>query len=261
MGNLLFEVKEQVGRITINRPQVMNAIDPATEQELIQTWEEVERSRDIRVVVLRGAGDRAFCVGADLSPQGVEKTGLEYWAQERCGGFGGIALRRSLNIPVIAAVNGYALGGGMEMVLGCDIVVAAEEAVFGLPEPLVGRIPLDGGVYQLIRQIPLKQAMGLLLTAKKFPAAEAFRLGLVNEVVPRANLDQAVERWVEKILACAPLSLRAIKEMVQRTPGTLPPDEANRMRWPALVEALQSEDSREGVQASQEKRRAEWKGR
>ncbi len=261
LNGILFEIKDHIGRITLNRPQVMNAIDPATEQELIATWEEIERNRDIRVVVLQGAGERAFCVGADMGAGGIEKSGLEYWAHERRGGFGGIALRRSLNVPVIAAVKGYALGGGLEMVLGCDIVVAAEEAVFGLTEPRVGRIPLDGGVYQLTRQLPIKQAMGLLLTGRKFPAAEAYRLGLVNEVVARAGVDQAVERWVADILACAPLSLRAIKEMVQRTPGQLPPDEANRMRWPALVEALQSEDAHEGVKAFQEKRPPKWAGR
>jgi crotonobetainyl-CoA hydratase len=261
VSGILFEVKDHVARITINRPQVLNAIDPATEQELFRTWEEIERNREVRVVVLRGAGERAFCVGADMSAQGVERTGLEYWAFERPGGFGGIAMRRSLKVPVIAAVNGYALGGGMEMVLGCDIVVAAEEALFGLTEPLVGRIPLDGGVYQLTRQVPLKQAMGLLLTAKKFPAVEGYRLGLVNEVVPRAELDQATERWVQAILACAPLSLQAIKEMVLRTPANLPAEEANRLRWPALVEALQSEDAQEGVKAFQEKRKPVWKGR
>jgi len=161
---------------------------------------------------------------------------------------------------VIARVNGHALGGGFEMVLGCDIVIAAAEASFGLPEPRVGRLALDGGMVLLPRLIPQKAAMGMLLTGKRITAREALGYGLVNEVVPRVGLDAAIDRWLADILACAPLSLRAIKQTVQRT-WHLTPDEAQAMRLPALIEALGSEDGEEGVQAFREKRPPVWKNR
>jgi crotonobetainyl-CoA hydratase len=233
-------------------------VDLETESELQRIWNELERNRDIRVVVLTGEGERAFCVGADLKNPSM--SGLEYWAAPRPGGFGGIALRETLNVPVIARVNGYALGGGFEMVLGCDLVVACEEASFGLPEALVGRMPLDGGMTLLQRQIPYRQAMAMLLTGRRVSAREALDMGLVNEVVPRVELDAAVERWVEALLSCAPLSLQAIKQVVRRT-STLSASEAQALRLPALVSALQSEDAHEGVRAFQEKRKPRWSGR
>jgi enoyl-CoA hydratase/carnithine racemase len=221
-------------------------------------WTELEHNRDVRVVVLTGEGERAFCVGADLKNQSV--SGVEYWAAPRPGGFGGIALRETLNVPVIARVNGYALGGGFEMVLGCDLVVACDEASFGLPEALVGRMPLDGGMTLLQRQIPYRQAMAMLMTGRRISAREGLDMGLVNEVVPRAELDAAVERWVQALLACAPLSLQAIKQVVKRT-STLSPSDAQALRLPALVAALQSEDANEGVRAFQEKRKPVWSAR
>jgi crotonobetainyl-CoA hydratase len=254
-----FEVRDHVARVTIDRPEVLNAVDVATEHELQGIWAAVEADRDVRAVVLTGAGDRAFCAGADMKGGGGS-SGLEYWATPRPGGFGGIALRETLDVPVIARVNGHAMGGGFEMVLGCDIVVAAEEAGFALPEARVGRLPLDGGMTLLQRQVPFRQAMGILLTGRRIPAAEAFRMGLVNEVVPRADLDAAVDRWLAEILACAPLSVRAIKQVVRRT-AHLTAAEAQAQRLPALVEALQSEDSREGVRAFVEKRKPVWTGR
>jgi crotonobetainyl-CoA hydratase len=146
------------------------------------------------------------------------------------------------------------------MVLGCDLVVACEEASFGLPEALVGRMPLDGGMTLLQRQIPYRQAMAMLLTGRRVSAREALDMGLVNEVVPRVELDAAIERWVEALLACAPLSLQAIKQVVRRT-STLSAAEAQALRLPALVSALQSEDAHEGVRAFQEKRKPRWSGR
>jgi crotonobetainyl-CoA hydratase len=253
-----YEISERVATLTIDRPAMLNAIDLATEAELQRIWTDLEQRQDVRVVVLTGAGERAFCVGADM--KNPSTSGLEYWARARPGGFGGIALRDSLNLPVIARVNGFALGGGFEMVLGCDIVVACEEASFGLPEPLVGRMPLDGGMTLLQRQIPYRRAMGMLLTGERIDAARALDWGLVNEVVPRAQLDSAVARWVERILACAPLSVQAIKQVVRST-ASMSPADAQALRLPALVAALQSEDSQEGVRAFQEKRKPVWQGR
>ena len=253
-----YDLHDHVATLTIDRPDVLNAIDLATEAELQRIWTDLEQRRDVRVVVLTGAGERAFCVGADM--KNPSTSGLEYWARARPGGFGGIALRDSLNLPLIARVNGFALGGGFEMVLGCDIVVACEEASFGLPEPLVGRLPLDGGMTLLQRQIPHRLAMGMLLTGQRIGAARALDWGLVNEVVPRAQLDAAVARWVAQILACAPLSLKAIKQIVRNT-SHMPAAQAQALRLPALVAALHSEDGDEGVLAFQQKRKPQWQGR
>ena len=252
------EIADHVATVTIDRPDVLNAIDLAAEAELQRIWTRLEADDDVRLVVLTGAGERAFCVGADLKNPSVK--GVDYWAAARPGGFGGIALRETLNVPVIARVNGFALGGGFEMVLGCDIVVACDEASFGLPEALVGRMPLDGGMTLLQRQIPFRQAMGMMLTGQRIKAARALELGLVNEVVPRAELDAAVARWTSAILACAPLSLKAIKQVVRQT-ATLSPAQAQAVRLPALVAALQSQDADEGVLAFQQKRKPQWQGR
>jgi enoyl-CoA hydratase/carnithine racemase len=257
--SILFSVEDHVARVTIDRPDRLNAIDQASERELVGIWEAIEKDRDIRAVVLTGAGSRAFCTGADMKG-GSGSSGLEYWAAPRPGGFGGIALRDTLDVPVIARVNGYALGGGMEMMLGCDIVVASADATFGLPEPRVGRLALDGGIALLARRIPHVQAMGMLLTGRRIGASEALGFGLVNEVVAAEALDEAVARWVADILACAPLSVRAIKQMV-RAGERLSAGQAQMLRLPGLVEALQSADQEEGVRAFQEKRKPQWRGR
>ncbi len=253
-----YTLENHVARVTIDRPDVLNAIDAETEAELNAIWHRIERDPEVRCVVLTGAGERAFCVGADM--KNVSKSGLEYWAAPRPGGFGGIALRETLDVPVIARVNGHALGGGFEMVLGCDIVVAAEHATFGLPEARVGRMPLDGGMVLLQRQVPFKLAMGVLLTGRRIKADEAARIGFANEVAPMAGLDAAVERWVGEVLECAPLSVRAIKQTIRRT-AHLAAAEAQSMRLPAVIAALQSEDGQEGVRAFREKRKPAWKGR
>lgn len=250
-------IEDHVARVTIDRPDTLNAVDAATDAALEQVWRQLEANSAIRAVVLTGAGERAFCVGADM--KNVGKSGLEYWASGNPNGFGGISLRGTLDVPVIARVNGLALGGGFEMVLGCDIVVAAEEAGFALPEPRVGRLPLDGGMVLLQRQVPHRLAMGVLLTGRRLRAAEALSMGLVNEVVPRAELDTAVQRWLADILACAPLSLRAIKQSVRRT-AHLSAQEARAQRLPALMTCLTSHDGEEGVCAFREKRTPVWSG-
>ncbi len=256
--SVLFTREDGVARVTIDRPERLNAVDEATEAELVRIWAEIEKDASVRAVVLTGSGERAFSSGADMKASGGP-TGLDYLAALPPGGFGGIALNDKIDVPVIARVNGLALGGGFEMVLGCDIVVAAEHASFGLPEPRVGRLPLGGGITLLPRRISHVAAMGLLLTGRRISATEALQLGLVNEVVPTAYIDAAVARWLADILACAPLSIRAIKQTVRAGSG-LAPQEAQSLRLPALVAALKSSDQHEGVRAFQEKRAPQWRG-
>ncbi|MBV1901767.1 MAG: enoyl-CoA hydratase/isomerase family protein [Kordiimonadaceae bacterium] len=248
-----------VARVTIDRPDRMNAVDAATESLLENIWTEIETSEQVRCVVLTGTGEKAFCAGADMKSD-ASKTGLDYWASLNPNGFGGIALRRSLTVPVIARVNGLALGGGMEMVLGCDIVIASADARFGLPEAKVGRLPLDGGMVMLQRLIPEKIAAGLMMTGRMMSAQEAAGYGLVNKVVPQALLDEEVDAWVKDIISCAPLSVAAIKQTIQQT-GQLSPKDAQSLRLPLLIAALNSEDSEEGVRAFREKRKPVWQGR
>ena len=256
-GGVRFEREDGVARVTLDRPARLNAVDAATDAALGEIWDAVERDPAVRCVVLTGAGERAFCAGADMKEEGP--SGLAYWARTNRHGFGGIALAGRVSVPVVGRINGLALGGGFEMALGCDILVAADSASFGLPEPRVGRLPLDAMV-TLPRRLPRALAMGLLLTGRRIGAAEALAAGLVNEVVPDAELDRAVEGWVADILACAPLSLRAIKRSVADT-SHLPERTARAACLPSLVAALESEDAGEGVAAFREKRAPAWKGR
>jgi crotonobetainyl-CoA hydratase len=255
-----YQVDGHVARVTIDRPAVLNALDQAATRELDRVWRDIEASEQVRVVVLTGAGERAFCVGADMRVTDAGKTGLDYWADTSPDGFGALALRETLDVPVIARVNGYALGGGLEMALGCDILVAAESAQLGLTEARLGRIPLDGGAVTLPRRLPYHVAMGMLLTGRKISAAQAHRWGLVNEVVPAGDLDAAVDRWVSDVLACAPLSLRAIKNMVRQS-ARLTPRQAQALRTPPLVAALRSSDAIEGQRAFLDKRAPQWSGK
>ena len=250
-----FDVADGIARITLNRPERLNAIDSAADAALDDIWNAIEGDPAIRCVVLTGTG-RAFCAGADMKEEGP--GGLAYWAGTGDHGFGGIALGGRLSVPAIARVNGLALGGGFEMVLGCDIIVAAETASFGLPEPRVGRLPLDGMV-TLPRLIPRAQAMGMLLTGRRLSAAEALECSLINQVVPEDELDSAVQSWIDDIVACAPLSLKAIKRSAADT-AHLTMREARNARLPSLAAALQSRDAEEGVAAFREKRAPVWSG-
>jgi crotonobetainyl-CoA hydratase len=255
--SVLVEHVGHIARIAIDRPNVLNAVDRRTQHRLEEAWERIESDPDVRVVVLTGTGERAFCVGADM--KSGDADGLAYWQNPRRGGFGGISVRQSLRTPVIARVNGHALGGGFEMVLGCDLAVAAENATFGLPEVLVGRLPLDGGVPLLLRTLPRKLAADILYTGRRLSANEALALGLVNEVVAIDELDTAVDRWIERILRGAPLSHRAIKDLsfAVAKPSAMEITEATTS---AVVQALTSADGAEGPRAFLEKRHPKWTG-
>ncbi len=253
-----FEVAGHVARIIIDRPERMNAIDTATHLRLAELWDEVESNSDIRCAILTGAGEKAFSAGADMKDD-TGQSGVDYWRALSTDGFRGISLK-VMTKPVIARVNGLALGGGLEMVLGCDIVIAAEHARFGQPEAKVGRVPLDGGMVMLPRLIPRNIAMGMMMTGRMVPAPEMAQYGLLNAVVPLAELDNEVDRWASDIIACAPLSLRAIKT-VSRQNAHLPPHQAYVEGTPELVNALNSEDADEGVLAFREKRAPVWQGR
>ena len=253
------EVRDHVAWVTIDRPERMNALDPEAQDELLRTWGRIEGDPSVRVVVLSATGERAFCAGDDMKAEGG-RIDLDYWLHPRPDGFGHLPLRQTLDVPVLARVNGVALGGGLELVVGCDLAVAADTAEFGFVEPRLGRLPLDGGIVTLTRQLPMKSAMEILLTGRRFSAADAVRMGVINEAVPAGELDEAVDRWLGWLLACAPLSLRAIKQIVKRTED-LPRREARATRLPALIDVLTSEDVAEGTTAFKEKRAPDWKGR
>lgn len=251
----IVRVDGQVLRVTLNRPHVLNALHPPAHFELAEIFDAFAADPDLWIAVIRGAGARGFCTGTDLKVR-AEMGRDEYPPS----GFGGLARRFDLDKPLIAAVNGVALGGGLEIALACDIVIAAEHAGFGFPEPKVGLAAMGGGVHRLVRQVPDKLAMGLLLTGRQITAGEALAYGLVNEVVPGAQLDRAVDWWLVEILACAPLALRATKQIARRSLDLASLAAAIEAEYPAATEMLESEDAVEGPRAFAEKRAPRWKG-
>lgn len=250
------EREEQLTIVTIARPEVMNAIHPPACAELADVFDAFESDPDQWVAILTGEGDRAFSAGNDLKYQA--SGGDMVWPPS---GFGGITNRFHMEKPVIAAVNGLALGGGCEMVLACDLAVAAENASFGLPEPRVGLLALGGGLHRIPRQIPSKHAMGMLLTGRRVPAAEALAMGLVNELVPAGEALAGARCWAAMILACAPLSVRASKRVALETLAHPSLPAAVEARYDAIARVLGSDDFVEGPRAFAEKRPPRWKGR
>ena len=243
--------------ITIDRPEVMNALHPPAHAELARAFDLYAADPELRVAIVTGAGARAFCVGTDLKARAA--TGRD---DHPPTGFAGLTSRFDLFKPVLAAVNGLALGGGVEIVAACDLAVAADHAEFGLPEPRVGLAALGGGVlHRLARQMPMKQAMWLALTGRRISADEARSLGLINQVVPAGDLERTVRALAGDLLACAPLALEATKQVMLE--GLAEPDLAKAIgaRYPAAERMLASEDAREGQRAFVEKRAPRWSGR
>ncbi len=248
-----------LARVTIDRPQVLNALSRAAHAALSSIWDEIRDDADIRVAILTGAGTRAFCAGTDLKDREA-KQGVPYlWDGPRLGA-GGLSFRRDLLKPVIAAVNGLALGTGFELALACDLIVAAEHAEFGFPEPRVGYMALDGGIAMLTRQVPYKVAMGMLLTGRRVSARDGRAAGFVNEVASSDGVMAAAEKWAADVIACAPLSVEGTKQIAMEG-RDLPAWAAPRWFPRRVMEAVASEDSEEGTRAFREKRPPRWKGR
>jgi len=250
---------DRVTTICMNRPEVMNAINPAMHEELQAAFDDFAADDEQFIGVVTGSGERAFCAGSDL--KAIASGGRH--AGYPKSGYAGLIERFDLNKPLIAAVNGLCLGGGFEVALACDIIIASTNASFGLPEPRVGAVALGGGVHRLARQIGLKRAMGYVFTCGRISAQEGLTLGLVNEVVPAAELHAATQRWCDEILLGAPMAIRASKEAIMR--GLDEPDLAaamtNQEQYPAFHAWRRAADTREGPEAFAAKRPPVWQGR
>ena len=255
-----FATYEKHGRlaiVTLNRPERLNALHPPAHLELHEIWNDFERDPEVWVGILTGAGDKAFSAGNDLKYTAEHGANMGRAAES---GFGGITNRTTCWKPIIAAVNGFALGGGFEMALACDIIIAADHARLGLPEPRVGLMAAAGGVHRLLRMMPHKLAMGYMLTGRHMTAQEAHRWGIVNEVVPLADLMATVHKWADDILACAPLSIRASKQAALMGLGQ-PLELALNLNYTEALKMRYSEDTVEGPRAFAEKRPPRWQGR
>ncbi len=243
--------------VTICRPEVMNALHPPANTELAEIWDGFAADPDLWVGIITGEGDRAFSAGNDL-----KHTASGGGGSQPAAGFGGLASRFDCDKPIIAAVNGVAMGGGFEIALSCDLIIASDKAVFALPEPRVGLAALAGGLQRLPRMIPLKQAMGMILTGRRVSAQEGYELGFVTEVVPHDELMKSARAWADQIFECAPLSVRASKQVVMQSRDVADlPEAMKNGRYSAVRDMMGSEDLVEGPRAFAEKRKPNWKAR
>lgn len=253
-GHVLVERRGHVLEVTLNRPDAMNALHSAVHFELHEIWDEYERDPDLWVAIITGAGNRAFCSGNDLK---VTAKGGDMSIPP--SGFAGLCSRFDRTKPVIAAVNGVAMGGGLEIVLACDLAVAAASARFALPEVKVGLYAAAGGVQRLTRQIGRKAAMELVLTGRHFDAAEARTLGVINDVVD-GDAIAAARALADRLLENSPSAIRASKEALNRLEELESLDEAMEANGRIFGRLMRTRDFREGVAAFAEKRKPEWSG-
>lgn len=254
--NILTETRDKIGVITINRPKALNALNPDTVSELTHAVKIFDDNKSIRVIVITGSGEKAFVAGADITefPK-MGKSGADQFAHI------GHDLMRTIETagkPVIAAVNGYALGGGTELALACDFIYAADNAVFGLPEVSLGIFPGFGGTQRLNKYVSLGMARELIYTAKKIKADEALKIGLVNKVVPLAELMNEVIKTANEIIVNSPMAIALVKDVVNRG-ATLPLHEGLTIERAKFPECFETSDMKEGVTAFLERRKPQFK--
>jgi enoyl-CoA hydratase/carnithine racemase len=249
------EVAGRVATVTLDRPEALNAISTELALDLAAAFEPLATDPGVRAVVLTGAGERAFCVGADLKQRaGLDDHG---WFVQREAFRRGFAAVRRCPLPTVAAVAGFALGGGTELALACDLVVAADDATFGLPEVRLGLVPAGGGTQLLARRVGRSAARDLVLTGRRVGAAEALALGLADRVVPADEVRAAATALAAEIAANAPTAVRMAKWALE-VGADLPLEAAMEVEDQAWRRAVESDDRREGIAAWVEKREPRW---
>ena len=259
-----FEIDGRIALLTIDRPKVHNALDFETSDELVAAWERFRDDDDLWVAILTGAGERSFCAGADL--RGVADFYKNLSSVERLRrselvpGLGGITKNLAIDKPIIAAINGHCLAGGLEIALACDLRIASENASFGLPEVTRGIIPGAGGTQRLPRLVGPERALDLIMTGRRIDAQEAERIGLVSRVVAATQLQEQAMQTARLIASNGPLAVRAAKSAVWRGLD-MPLEEGLRVEQLLAEPVRQSEDAREGPRAFLEKREPEFKGK
>ncbi|WP_070988519.1 carnitinyl-CoA dehydratase [Halofilum ochraceum] len=260
------ERRGAVMEITLNRPKV-NAIDRATSVALGNAFCELRDDPELRVGIVTAAGDKAFSAGWDLKAAASgedEEVGLWWHTDYGPGSFAGITELWDLNKPVIAAVNGLAIGGGLELAIACDLIVCADHAYFALPEVPLGIVPDSGGLQRVPKRLPYNIAMEMLLLGRRMEVDEAMHYGMINRVVSSDQLMPTAREWADTIAAGAPLAVQAIKEILRETESMSVKDTFSYMReaeFENFPKVLQSEDAKEGVAAFAEKRQAHFRGK
>lgn len=264
MSNILYEKKGHVRLITINRAEKMNSLDFNANDELVDIWHEFDEDEDARVAVITGAGNQAFCAGADLKTYTLafaQTSAPEFRKKYTNGpGFGGITRNLDIDKPIIAAVNGFAISGGFELALACDIRFCSENAEFALQDAKWGFHACDGGLIRLPQIIGMGHAMEIILSGERVNAEHAYRIGLVNRVFPQSELLEQALDYAQMLASRAPLSHRFAKEVVRRSMG-MHQDEALKWESRSFYDVGMTEDLKEGVTSFKEKRAANFKGR
>lgn len=259
---VLYEIREQIGWVTLNRPEVMNAINQEMSTEIIRVVHEAEQNNDVRVLVFTGAGEKAFSAGMDLKEraQGRSASLIERRQQKIAPTIHTHSRAiASMSKPTIAAIRGYAIGGGLEIALACDLRVAAEDSKLGLAEVRRGMIPGSGGTQRLARLVGIGKALEICLTGDLVDGREAYRIGIVNLIAPPEQLLADAERLAKSMLKGAPLAVRYVKEAIYK--GTeLSLEQGLRLEADLSALIATTEDSKEGPRAFAEKRAPVWKG-